>query len=416
MARIAVVDLVFHWPPIGGSMVNVREVVRRLAKIHEVCLFTPHMNRMFPRGVFKLDPGFQVEAIPCSLAQFNPVQLPKLIKRRVDHFRPDLVWVADGWTMKPYVLESLKQYLLWHSFFAYEMLCPVWNLRFRRGELCPNTVLIKPRQCYYEVARLIAEHLVMMRPDPGIHEALVSGAFLPGYSERVRRALSSCHRHIVYGPHYLELLKDIPALVSQIPGGVDTNHFRPIEQERQGILMVGRVVDPAKGLPVLRKAMDILKDRGISVPVFLTGDVKCEAPFQSIPWSPPSEMPDLYSRALCMVAPSVWEESFGLVAVEAMACGTPVVASDLGGLKTIVEHGETGFLFEPGDHIDLADKLEILLGNPQLRNEMGLAARKAALDRFDWDKIVDNHYAPLVEEDLAHPAGSAAGRRGFAHG
>lgn len=83
-------------------------------------------------------------------------------------------------------------------------------------------------------------------------------------------------------------------------------------------------------------------------------------------------------RALAMVAPSIWEEVFGLVILEAYAWGKPVVASRVGGLPEVVRDGETGFLFEPGDAFDLADKLTRLLENPDDVLRMGLAGRKLA--------------------------------------
>jgi len=78
------------------------------------------------------------------------------------------------------------------------------------------------------------------------------------------------------------------------------------------------------------------------------------------------------------VVPSIWPEPFGQVAIEAMACGRPVVASAIGGLQDSVVHGETGLLVPPGDDKALAEAIRSLLNDPARRAAMGEAGRKRA--------------------------------------
>jgi D-inositol-3-phosphate glycosyltransferase len=92
-----------------------------------------------------------------------------------------------------------------------------------------------------------------------------------------------------------------------------------------------------------------------------------------------------YSAAEVVVMPSHYE-SFGMAALEAMACGTPVIASDVGGLGFLVQDGKTGFTVPDGDPDLLYGKLSLLLENPQLRQRMGAAATEYAQD-FSWDRI-----------------------------
>jgi glycosyltransferase involved in cell wall biosynthesis len=77
-------------------------------------------------------------------------------------------------------------------------------------------------------------------------------------------------------------------------------------------------------------------------------------------------------------------ELLGLCVLEAMASGTPVVCSRLGGLPEVVRDGETGFLVTPGDVGELRDRLATVLGSPGLATRMGRAAREVALERFTW--------------------------------
>src|SRR5438045_5914401 len=99
---------------------------------------------------------------------------------------------------------------------------------------------------------------------------------------------------------------------------------------------------------------------------------------------PREEMPFFYSAANVTVVPS-YHESFGLAAVESLACGTPVVATRSGGLTTIVRDGETGYLVPrcPGF---FAERLDGLLRHPNLLAQMRLAARPSVL-RFSWKNV-----------------------------
>jgi len=96
-------------------------------------------------------------------------------------------------------------------------------------------------------------------------------------------------------------------------------------------------------------------------------------------------LPIYYSAADICVVPSYYE-SFGLVAVEAMACGTPVVASRVGGLVSTVVEGMTGYLIPWRCPEPFAEKLEVLLHNPELRANFSRAAR-ASVERFRWRNI-----------------------------
>jgi D-inositol-3-phosphate glycosyltransferase len=98
-------------------------------------------------------------------------------------------------------------------------------------------------------------------------------------------------------------------------------------------------------------------------------------------------LPDYYASADVVVMPSRYE-SFGMAALEAMACGTPVVASDVGGLSFIVRDGETGFLVPEGDPRAMADCLGRLLREPDLRARLGKRGAEVARE-YAWSRIAD---------------------------
>ncbi|MFC5648086.1 glycosyltransferase family 4 protein [Paenibacillus solisilvae] len=104
-----------------------------------------------------------------------------------------------------------------------------------------------------------------------------------------------------------------------------------------------------------------------------------------VPYVPYSEVPDWFLAADVAVVPSGYREAFGLVNVEAMSCGLPVVATRAGGMKEIIEHGVTGYLVEPS-HVEaeLRSYLLNLLGNDQLRQTMGMKSRERVEQKFTW--------------------------------
>ena len=222
-----------------------------------------------------------------------------------------------------------------------------------------------------------------------------------------------------------------PHKIPVVPAGVDLDLFRPVDKgqarqrlglrERKIILYVGRI-EPIKGLDVLINAMALLEDAddtrllivggklgqdreldrlksmaadlGIGEKVTFTGAVE------------QAQLPDYYSAADVFVLPS-YSESFGLAALEAMACATPVVVSRVGGLKTIVRNGVTGYLIPWHCPEPFAQRLDMLLPNHALREAMGGAARAKAL-QMSWGGVADrilDFYSCLIDQTLASVAG-----------
>ncbi len=210
--------------------------------------------------------------------------------------------------------------------------------------------------------------------------------------------------------------------IEVIPCGVDLKRFAPqdrrqarqwlaLDQHTPVVLFVGRL-DPFKGPDVLLRAASMMEEDAQLVIVggALSGDKDLEQ-LQSLATSlglshrvhflgarPQEELPQLYSAADVTVVPS-YHESFGLVAVESLACGTPVVATRAGGLTTVVRHDETGFLVPrcPGF---FAARLDMILRNPDLRARMRATARRSVV-RFGWKSVANQMlhvYANLVEE------------------
>jgi glycosyltransferase involved in cell wall biosynthesis len=110
----------------------------------------------------------------------------------------------------------------------------------------------------------------------------------------------------------------------------------------------------------------------------------------------PHELGRIYSEADMLALPSV-SEAAPLVVVESLACGTPVLASRIAGLPSVVKDWETGFLFKPGDVGQLAMAIRFMAGDHQLRERMGAIGRERVLAEFPWP-IVARQYLGLYRD------------------
>jgi D-inositol-3-phosphate glycosyltransferase len=206
-----------------------------------------------------------------------------------------------------------------------------------------------------------------------------------------------------------------------IPPGVDLCRFYPIpaDEAKEAIgvtcgdhmlLFVGRI-EPLKGLDVLLDALVILRGQGVferySVCLaVIGGDLEAEPEEASNEMARlqalcrehdlqdmvtflgkrnQDSLPYYYSSAEAVVVPSHYE-SFGMVALEAMACGTPVVASQVGGLAFLVQDGVNGFTVPSGDPQALAERLATLISNVDLRHQIGEQAATIAKG-YGWEQI-----------------------------
>ncbi|HVM45918.1 MAG TPA: glycosyltransferase, partial [Candidatus Thermoplasmatota archaeon] len=152
-----------------------------------------------------------------------------------------------------------------------------------------------------------------------------------------------------------------------------------------------------KGLPVLMEAVRILRDEGREdVRLVVAADGEMEAEYMALAQRlgirdvvihakgvPRDEVALYFAGADVFALPSTWLEAFGLVLAEAMACGTPVVGSRIGGIPYVI--GEAGQLVAPGDAPALARALAAVLDDPELARELGKRGRARVEEMFRWD-------------------------------
>lgn len=405
--RLAFVDLLFSWPPNGGADVDLYQVALGLQRAgHDVRLFVVHEEGNWERGSFEPD-GLAVPATRLDFAagRLDAPEICARLRAVVDTWQPDVVFLCDGYFLKPLVALALAHHPLVLRYYAHEMACHRDILRYKEGAVCPNAYLRTPdvcRQCALEFHKPALRRYEL---NAWRSEYLMAEAYAPGYHAITREALRRARAGIVYNGGMQRLLEPHCPRTVAIPGGVDPDAFPPTPppvrapEDTKTILFPGRGEDPAKGLSVLLEACDrLLEERADFCVVATMPQDQCSAPYvRAVGWASRGEMATLYQEADCVVVPSVWDEPFGLVAVEAMASARVVCASRVGGLQEIVAHMETGFTFERGDSAELAKQLSIVLDNPGLRAQMGTAARRRVEAHFTWDRIVQQHYLPLLD-------------------
>lgn len=244
-------------------------------------------------------------------------------------------------------------------------------------------------------------------------------------SARVRLAvenslLSRCDAIVATSPHEIDALYRFYAARPHavlVPCGIDARAFRPQDPaaarralglpEEGALLAYAGRFDPQKGIDTFVQAAARLKER-FDVRLAFAGGfdpaASDRAEFERIRaltealglaershflgLVPRERLAAFFSAADAVAVPSHYE-SFGLVAIEAMACGTPVVASDVGGLRYSVIHRETGLLAPARDERAFADALGLLLEAPELRRSMGRTAAEHVASAFTWDVVAE---------------------------
>jgi phosphatidylinositol alpha-mannosyltransferase len=263
--------------------------------------------------------------------------------------------------------------------------------------------------------------LVVLRQSTSVNVATFHafGGFSPAYelgSRMVRPYARRLHGRIAVSAaarHFID--RYFPGDYKVIPNGVDVDRFRravPIARWQDGtrnILFVGRH-EPRKGLVELLKAFRILRKTGCECRLLIVGSGPQEREarryvltrrLQGVEFLgrvSDDEKAQLFKTADVYASPATGGESFGIVLLEAMAAGTPIVCSDIHGYKGVVRRGREGLLVPPRKPRALASAIGQLLADDALRAEMGRNGRERA-DDFSWERVtakVDDYYGFVI--------------------
>ncbi len=266
-------------------------------------------------------------------------------------------------------------------------------------------------------------HITMFHTLGSVKNAINEGAYLALDEDELRLRIET-ERSLVQKCHHViaptEMEKDklirhygaSPEKISVVPCGVNLEQFKALDkaQARQYlgfgnekiILFVGRI-DPLKGIDKLIKALPYLRNiQGLKLLVIGGGEnsqheieqlqkLACNLKIQNsiafLGLVKHEQLPYFYSAADACVVPSYYE-SFGLVALESLACGTPVVATDVGDFRNIIREGKTGYVVKDNTPHRLADKIALLLSQPRIDTKSAQLIR-ATVSKFSWSNIAE---------------------------
>jgi D-inositol-3-phosphate glycosyltransferase len=252
----------------------------------------------------------------------------------------------------------------------------------------------------------------------------------------------------------VELIDDYgadPARVELIPSAVNTRLFHPLDQrvarealglayDEPALVYIGRIL-PRKDVRNIVRALGVLRAKGVTPPrLLIVGGETAEPDERATPEigvlrglarecgvaehvafagrRQPHELALYYSAADVAIT-TPWYEPFGLTPLEAMACGTPVIGSAVGGITFTIADTVTGLLVPPADPPALAGAIERMLARPDERRRMGIAARERVEREFTWNTVARRTaalYERVLHESAAGALSASAGAQGGDHG
>lgn len=391
----------------GGMNVYVRDLARFLGRrgIH-LDVFTRSEDEHVPHVLHDLGFGNRVAHIPAGPEHPLP-------KKELASFLPEFSAGILDFSRRKGLEYDLIHSHYWMSGIASEVLKQAWN--------------VPVVQMFHTLGYL--KQQVAQNSEEAEGKYRIDGELKAmQLADRIVAATNTEKRNLE------ELYQADPGKIEIIPPGVDLSHFYPIPPdeakeyvgvplEKRMLLFVGRL-EPLKGLETLLRAINYLNTNGNRVKdlclaviggdlqgrdgadtpeiqkfTALCQELQLEEMVRFLGKKGQDSLPYYYSAAEMVVMPSHYE-SFGMVALESMACGTPVIASLVGGLSHLVEHGVTGYHVPVEDFQTLSSRIYDLLEDKAIRYRMGHDAFAFA-KKFGWENITDRIiqlYSELLQE------------------
>ena len=364
-------------PSVGGAETGAYELARRLALRNSVTLLT-EASRKASKPEYRIQEAFTLLRYQDFL-NFGRIGGRMLLRGAVPPFSIGATLASIRTIMR------IRPELVHVHYAAYTGLAALWAQKIAH---VPTVLSLVGRDA---------------TPGPGTPE------FWPWYAKQIARRVS----HMVTLSEFSRAYYAVEALpASVIPYGVDTHVFAPGEPDQKlrdslgigpdmRVLFSLQRLEPVKHVEVAIDALNLLVRSGMEDTVLLIGgtgrargqlnrqvaEKGLKEHVRFLEFVSKEALPRYYALADIFVFPSIFE-TFGIVLLEAMAAGLPVVAASASAVPELVIDGLTGFLSEPLSPESMANRLRILLENEPLRREMGQAARERAVKCYDWDKLV----------------------------
>lgn len=352
----------------GGMNVYVRELVSSLAQVGVICrVYVRKWAEGLP-DVVSVEPGFEVVHVPAGPVELSKEQLTdyvddysEWVAKDFAKFKPDVIH-ANYW-LSGVAGRALKQHSALPLLTTFHTLARV---KAEAGDYepesrakaeaavmaCADAVLANANA---EVEQLVEyydadpRHIEVI--PPGVDHAL----FSPGNQAGARRALKIDDRPLLLFIGRIQPLKGVDVAVQTLAA---------VERADARLWIVGGA-SGTEGNSEVRRVRQLIDDLDLAERV------------RFVPAQPHHLLSTYYRAADVCLVPSR-SESFGLVALEAAACGVPTVASAVGGLLTLVEHGHSGYLVESRDPADYASRVDLILRDPVLARRLSVSAAARA--------------------------------------
>ncbi|HUD19065.1 MAG TPA: glycosyltransferase [Patescibacteria group bacterium] len=415
MKRIAMIS--YHTCPLaalegkesGGMNVYVTELSRQLARQgHQVDVFTRSQDKD-NKPVVEVEKGFRVIHVVAG----PEVHIPK---KELRQYIPDFVAGVKDFCAKE---KTVYDVVHAHYYLSGLIAKLVWD----------SAILKIPFIMTFHTLALMKNMVARDETEKEDQERIESEMSLAHDADRIIAPSIS-------DAQYLQYLYDVPASrIVLIPPGVDADIFRPIDAaiakkkidispDAHLVVFVGRI-EPLKGIDVLIYAMKILTSRNPSLPVSLVivgGDVTSHPSLWSktlqsldsvrktlnltasvhfVHQQKQEMLPYYYNAADIVVMPSHYE-SFGLAALEAMACGVPVIMSNVTGISTLIDEKHSSLITSVNNPLLLATQMEEFIRDKDKRESVGRSIRESIMD-LTWKNIasrVDAVYDQLLLENV----------------
>jgi glycosyltransferase involved in cell wall biosynthesis len=374
----------FYAPLVGGVEVAVSALSHALAERgHDVDVATIRTGDL---ATVEEEGPVTIHRIPVSTSRLEalftqprpwapPVPDPEAavaLRRLVRDVRPDIVhghdWLARSFI--PWKRGSGARFVM--SLHYYTLKCAKKSLVYE-GTPCSGPALVKCLRCAgAHYGRLKGSAVTVGNFAFAAAERRAVDLFLPVSSATAKgNGLDEGTTPFEVIPNFLPRSGRPTAEISSLLAQLPTNGF---------LLFVGDLRSE-KGIDVLLEAYRTMAG---ATPLVLIGKTWPQSPKSFPPgvlvlrdW-PNEAVREAQRRALALIAPSVWPEPFGMVVLEALAAGTPVVASGIGGIVDLVDHETSGLLVRPGDVASLSRALRQILADDDLRRKLGWGASRAA--------------------------------------
>lgn len=351
MKKIGIFTYDFY-PIIGGQGRHLIELYKRIYKEKDFLIFSPNINNFKNhKTIFNFTKKFGKHLLTSLLIN---LKINKLIKKHC----LDIVHIHCG----PGGLILIKKLIS-------RLICTVFHTYYQQQKYIPSQkwkyfLFILEKRMYRNADKIIT------------------------ISEDTKKIL-------------IEIYNIAPSQIELIPCGVDIKKFKKnekIKKLRNSLLFVGRL-DKRKGIDFLIETIPLIKKRVSDIKLFIIGkgkirkktkkfvrDNDLESNIRFLGFVPDSQLPKWYNCCQLTVVPSVFE-GFGLTAIESLACETPVIGTNVDGIRSIIKNNKNGILVEYDNKKELTAQIVKLLNNSILRKEFSKEGSKTIRENFNWDKI-----------------------------